>query len=568
MNKRLFLIYASVFVLIGLMLHLYRSSYKDMKVFIQEVNRMSQVVVKLQRLDALLHFWLNNDRSGNGIAMDLYMSPDAAYDSILVSTQQLKSLVLYQEDRLRMDSLRNEVRSFQRIAERPDTVFAPGQREEFRRKLKGLLVESLASANLKLEHRKTRLEESTGLLDRWLFWMLALAGTLITIATVYSFSFLRQRRKAEGFNRTLLETTNNGIVSFDPKPDDGLVRDYVMTYCNDAASRLLGIDKHKQATLSSLIPAAILNDVRQVFDHVYRNKMSRTIEGYLDHSQERKWLHATVIPLDEGLLVSIYDFTAERRFQQKLTYKINQLKVINDELQQYAYVTSHDLQEPLRKIQMFSDMGTAIPEKKKLTPEDFFTKISKVATEMRERLQTLLMFTRSTDTFDETENVDLNQVVCDVVKELKGTYPDARVNNAQLPIVEGSATHLRLLFFHLLQNACQYSMPGTTSEITVTERKTTQYDHYKFPVLDQLMTYSCISVRDNGIGFAPEHSEKIFVLFQRLFDKPDVPGSGIGLAICRKIVNQHHGYIYAEGAENQGAVIHVFLPLQQPTEQD
>src|SRR5690606_28958891 len=158
---------------------------------------------------------------------------------------------------------------------------------------------------------------------------------------------------------------------------------------------------------------------RQVFDHVYRNKMSRTIEGYLDHSQERKWLHATVIPLDEGLLVSIYDFTAERRFQQKLTYKINQLKVINDELQQYAYVTSHDLQEPLRKIQMFSDMGTAIPEKKKLTPDDFFTKISKVATEMRERLQTLLMFTRSTDTFDETENVDLNQVVCDVVKELK-----------------------------------------------------------------------------------------------------------------------------------------------------
>src|SRR5690606_2374918 len=114
------------------------------------------------------------------------------------------------------------------------------------------------------------------------------------------------------------------------KPDDGLVRDYVMTYCNDAASRLLGIDKRKQATLSSLIPAAILNDVRHVFDHVYRNKMSRTIEGYLDHSQERKWLHATVVPLDEGLRVSIYDFTAERRFQQKLSYQSNQLKVISD----------------------------------------------------------------------------------------------------------------------------------------------------------------------------------------------------------------------------------------------
>ncbi len=568
MNKRLFLIYASVFVLIGLMLHLYRSSYKDMKVFIEEVNRMSQVVVRLQRLDALLHFWLNNDPGGGEVAMDLYMSPHEAYDSILASTQQLKSLVLYQEDRLRMDSLRNEVRSFQRIAERPDTVFAPGQREEFRRKLKTLLVESLTSANLKLEHRKTRLEESTALLDRWLFWMLALAGTLITIATVYSFSFLRQRRMAEGFNQTLLETTNNGIVSFMPKPDDGLVRDYVMTYCNDAASRLLGIDKRKQATLSSLIPTAIQSDVRQVFDHVYRNKMSRTIEGYLDHRQERKWLHATVIPLHEGLLVSIYDFTIERRFQQKLTYKINQLKVINDELQQYAYVTSHDLQEPLRKIQMFSDMGTAVPEKKKVSPQDFFSKISKVATEMRERLQTLLMFTRSTDESDETEKVDLCRIVGEVVKNLKAMYPDVTVNNAQLPVVEGSATHLRLLFFHILQNSCQYSVPGTPPVVTITERKATQSDYYRFPVLDQMMTYSCISVQDNGVGFAPEHREKIFVLFQRLFDKPEVPGSGIGLAICRKIVNQHHGYICAEGAENQGAVIHVFLPLQQPTEQD
>src|SRR5690606_33870267 len=112
------------------MLYLYRASYRDMKVFIEDVNRMSAVVVKLERLDALLHFWLNNDRTAEKHAV-LYLSPDDAYDSVLYTAEHIKDIVLYQEDRLRMDTIRLAVRNFQSINERSDTILGQNHKESF-----------------------------------------------------------------------------------------------------------------------------------------------------------------------------------------------------------------------------------------------------------------------------------------------------------------------------------------------------------------------------------------------------------------------------------------------------
>lgn len=569
MNKRLFFIYTTVFVLTGLMLYLYRASYRDMKVFIEDVNRMSAVVVKLERLDALLHFWLNNDRTADKY-VELYLSPDDAYDSVLYTAGYIKDIALFQEDRLRMDTIRLAVRDFQSLNERSDTVLTQNQKESFRRNLKGMLESAFLSANTRLEHSKLRLTESTALLDKWLVWMLILAGSLITIATFYSFSFLRQRQKAEGFNRALLDITNNGMISFQPVFNhDGIIENFRVTYCNEAGLNLLNLKDWRGIMLTGILPPKVQPDVRKVFDSVLDSKRSEIVEGYLQHEQERKWLQAMVTPLDRGLFVSIYNLTPEKTYQQRLTNNINQLKILNDELQQYAYVTSHDLQEPLRKIQMFSDIAINLQsEEEGKTKDDYFRRIQGIASHMRELIQTLLAFSRSTDQPVNLERVDLNAVLNEVVEELDIRDTRASIDLPDLPKVEGSRLHLKLLFSNLLTNAVKYAKHDVPLRIKILERKAAHPDYIAFPVLDQLVSYTRITVADNGVGFQSHFSEKVFTIFQRLYNKESAHGTGIGLAICKKIVHQHNGHMYAEAIENEGASFHIFLPLQQPAESD
>jgi signal transduction histidine kinase len=566
MNKRLFLIYTLVFILTGMMLYLYRSSYKDMGVFIREVNLASTTLIRLQRLDALLHFWLNNDRNIS-TNMDLYMSPDVAYDSILATLANIKNASTFQEQRIRMDSIRREVREFQRMDEKKDTSLTYAAKEEFRKRVKNIVLNANRFSNNKLSRAKIRLEESTELLDRWLLWMLILAGTLITIATFYSFNFLSQRRKAEEFNKTLLDTTNNGIISFTPVVRDGIIEEYQITFCNEAGMKLLNLKSWYSRTLKDIVPKAVFSDLRQAFDDVYKTGTGKRLEGYLQIKNERKWLQADITPLDEGLLVSIYNLTLEKIYQQRLTYKINQLEIVNDELQQYAYVTSHDLQEPLRKIQMFSDIGLNLKgDEHARSKDDLFRKIQSIAGHMRELIQTLLSFTRSTDKPELLQDVNLDELVNEVINTLELRENQIKVILPHLPTVEGSAVHLKLLFTNLLSNSLKYAKPDFPLEITIKERKANQHDYQKYPALDKLVKYTCISIHDNGVGFKPHLNEKVFTIFQRLHNKENTPGTGIGLAICRKIVHQHQGLMFAKGRENQGASFYIFIPLKQPAE--
>lgn len=566
MNKRLLIIYTSVFLLIGVMLHLYRTSYNAMRVYIRDVHAISQVLVRLERTDALLHFWLNNDPKKED-DLDLYIPSDVAYDSILTSIESLKKRVLYQEQRLRLDSLKRIVKDYQRMDEKSDTRLSLPEREEYRKKIRQLTDNAFTSAQRNLEDRKAGLSDATSLLDRWLVWMLVLAGALITMATFYSFNFLHLRRKAESFNQILLETTNNGIVSFRPFLKENESTEYEVTYCNEAAMKLLRIPNWKLKTLSTIVPAGVLNDLREAFAEVIRSNLTKTLEGYLDFGKDRIWLQASVAPLEEGVLVSVYDLSPVKSYEQKLTYKIKQLELANDELQQYAYVTSHDLQEPLRKIQMFSDIALNQQPGQHKSREEYFAKVMKSASHMRELIQTLLMFTRSTDQPSEFSPVDLNVVLRKVVAELEVLIEEKKalisISDA-LPVIQASEVHISLLFNNLFTNSLKYSKAEATPFIKVRAETVSGADQGHFPALDPLTKYARITVSDNGVGFPPSLSDKMFTIFQRLHNKDNTPGNGIGLAICRKIVHQHHGFIYADGEEGVGATFHIFLPFEQP----
>jgi signal transduction histidine kinase len=569
MNKRLFVIYTVVFLLIGLMLYLYRTSYNAMRVYIRDVHTITRVIVRLERLDALLHSWINNDsRKTDG--HDLYMPSHVAYDSILAGIDKLNGLVLYQEQRLRLDSIKRLVKTYQRMDEKSDTVLTTPQRDEFRGKIKKILKGASVFANGKLQDREESLKDATALLDRWLVWMLVLAGSLMTVATFYSFSFLHQRRRAQSFSQTVLETTNYGIISFRPLYLTGGITDYEVTYCNEAALKLLHLPGWKDKTLSAIIPQGIRNDVFNAFHHVVQNKTSRTLEGYLDAASERNWLYVTIAPLEDGVLVSMYNLNPIKAYEQKLTYKIKQLELANDELQQYAYITSHDLQEPLRKIQMFSDMAMNQKGLREKGPDVYFNKIMNSATHMRELIQTLLMFTRSTDQPSDFVDVNLNDVLKQVLGDLDVLIAekDASVVACNLPTIKASRVHVTLLFNNLITNSLKYSKPKEKPVIQIVSDPVPTNEYDRFPSLDPMIRYTHISIHDNGVGFDQSLSDKMFTIFQRLHPHEEVPGAGIGLAICRKIVHQHHGFIYAEGKENEGATFHIFLPFEQPQHLD
>jgi signal transduction histidine kinase len=563
MNKRLLAIYSAVFILIMVMLYLYRQSYNSLKIFSGDVGSQTEVVIRLHRLDDLLKFWVSNDRNVQD-NLDRFMPADVAYDSILFTAGYINQIVVHQEQRLRMDSIKTFVRAYQRLVENSEDH---RRQNEIRKQLAGLMERSLLYARSRQQHRSVRLEESTALLDKWVFWMLSSAAILIIVATFYSFNFLRLRRRAEGFSKILLENTNNGIISFEPIRDVAGIADYKITYCNEAATKLLKISGWRNKTLSTILTPGILSDVREAFDSVIYTNESKTIEGYLEHELERTWIQSTISPLEEGILVSMYNLNPVKSFEQRLKYQIKQLELANDELQQYAYITSHDLQEPLRKIQMFSDIGiNEDPEYSKRNKDDLFRKISATASHMRVLIQTLLLFTRSTDQPNEFSLVDLNIILKEVIHELEVSIEEKNgsVKLDELPCIQGSAIHLKLLFNNLISNSLKYAKPNVRPLIHVKTRPVSREDYERFTLLDELKTYTCIYLQDNGLGFKPELNEKIFTIFQRLHSREEIPGTGIGLAICRKIVHQHHGHIFAEGEENQGATFYVFLPLEQP----
>jgi signal transduction histidine kinase len=566
MNKRLLVVYVTVFLLIGLMLYLYRLSYNAMKVYINDGRSINTVLIKMERLNALLHFWLFNT-SPQPANNESYIPSHAAYDSVLVRIENLKELVVYQEQRLRLDSMKRLVKDYQSNFERSDSLFAAAERNAYQKRLMKLATNTTEFSLRQLEDRKNSLDDATALLDRWLVWMLVFAAFLTILATFYSFSFLYQQRRAEGFSRTLLETTTYGIVSVKPVYLDGGKTDYIITYCNEAAAKILRIRNWRDKLVSRILPKTIVTDVIKTFRQVIFSKHNRTIEGYVEFGSERTWISATVAPLEEGVLVSIYDLNPMKAYEQRLTYQIKQLELTNDELQQYAYVTSHDLQEPLRKIQMFGDMALNIKADQTKSKDDYIQKIINSAGHMRELIQTLLLFTRSTNQPSSFEPVDLGEVVKKVMVEMEDAIAEknVRINLSRLPVIAASEVHMNLLFTNIISNGIKYSRPDVPPSIDIMAEPVAVDEFQRFPALDQTIRYTKVLVRDNGVGFNPGLAEKIFTIFQRLHNKENTPGAGIGLAICRKIVHQHHGFIYAEAMENQGASFYIFLPLDQPS---
>lgn len=255
----------------------------------------------------------------------------------------------------------------------------------------------------------------------------------------------------------------------------------------------------------------------------------------------------------------------ESRVQER-TAKLKEsnlnLERSNQELQDFAYVASHDLQEPLRKIQAF---GTILEEEYAETlgeGNDYLKRMRSAAARMSTLIEDLLEFSRVTTHAKSPKEINLQAIVSDVLEDLETRIKDTHgtVSVGTLPVLSADPTQMRQLFQNIIGNALKFHRPDVAPEVSVTAAISS-------PTAEAHGTYK-IEIRDNGVGFDEKYLDRIFAVFQRLHSRDSYDGTGIGLAVCRKIVEKHGGTITATSIPGKGSTFIITLPITKSTRGD
>ncbi|WP_348825074.1 ATP-binding protein [Flavobacterium aestuarii] len=265
----------------------------------------------------------------------------------------------------------------------------------------------------------------------------------------------------------------------------------------------------------------------------------------------------------ERILIGIYlDITDELQKAKELEEKVFDLEISNKELSAFNYVASHDLQEPLRKVQLFiSKIRTEHFDSFPISLQQSFNRIEAASYRMEKLIFDLLLFSRSNKLNKEFEEIDLNLILKNTIQDFDESLKEKKTNLAAgiLPTINGIAFQIQQLFNNIISNSLKYAKENIPLQISIAAKIVAGDEIPKLRY--KTLKYYQISFADNGIGFDQQYAESIFTIFSRLHDNSQYTGTGIGLAICKKIVDNHKGTISAEGITNGGAVFHVFFPV-------
>lgn len=265
------------------------------------------------------------------------------------------------------------------------------------------------------------------------------------------------------------------------------------------------------------------------------------------------------------LVGTVQDISKDVLLTETLAAKNLELEHNNEELESFTYIASHDLQEPLRKIQSFCKLIVAKEGEIFLTDStrDYFTRIISAAARMQNLINALLSYSNTNKQEIEFKATNLNEVVEEVKNNLSDLFEEKKViiESSDLPTVQGIQIQFSQLFSNIIHNAVKYSKSDVVPHIKITAAQLSE-EEMKADIPGVKGKFWKIAIADNGIGFDQQYEHKIFELFQRLHGRSAYEGTGIGLAICKKIIHNHHGFITATGQTGVGAVFNIYLPSQ------
>jgi PAS domain S-box-containing protein len=361
----------------------------------------------------------------------------------------------------------------------------------------------------------------------------------------------KELQKLQRRYEMILNSAGEGICGLDTDGKTIFVNPAVARITGWPLAELIGKTEQEIFGLNEAMPSAPANNTRpgeRVF--LRKDSTSFPVEFIKTSINENEKVVGSVLVFK--------DISERRSIEDNITQKAAELARSNSELEQFAFVASHDLQEPLRKIQAFGDRLRAKCENTVSTEAmDYLERMQNAAGRMRTLIDDLLAFSRVFRSSEPFVPVDLGAVTREVLGDLEVRVEKtgAQIEIGQLPTIEADPMQMRQLMLNLLSNALKFQVPGSKPVINVQSRI------FSTQAGEQTVE---MTVQDNGIGFEEKYMDKVFAVFQRLHGRNEYEGTGVGLAVCRRITDRHHGTITAKSQLGQGATFIVTMPVRRP----
>ncbi|HEX2532885.1 MAG TPA: ATP-binding protein [Chitinophagaceae bacterium] len=346
----------------------------------------------------------------------------------------------------------------------------------------------------------------------------------------------------------------------------GTVIDGRTLLANDPSLEYIGVSKEEilTKTLRAIDPALFESPLFQLALSTLETGKPIYTQYYFEPAG--RWLELSVARLDNDRLINVFmDVTATKEAQLRQQKLVEELQRSNVNLEEFAYAASHDLKEPIRKVLFFADrLKTRLQDRLDEEDRRMFSRLEAANERMGGLVDDLLTYSQVGQRPLYLQDVDLTaliQVILDDLElEIQEKKACIRIDN--LATIRGHQRQLQQLFQNLISNALKYSRPGVPPQIAIVCRtQPGSATGLHLSPEEQHQIFYTIEVRDNGIGFEPRDADRIFNVFQRLHGNTEYRGSGVGLAIARKVAQNHNGYIHAESRPGEGSTFTVYLPV-------
>lgn len=362
--------------------------------------------------------------------------------------------------------------------------------------------------------------------------------------------------QANAYLQTIINLFQEPLQVLEPIVENGKIVDFCFRLTNAAYAAYA--NKHPEELsgkrVSEFFPGYFLTSSFTNVAQAFSSGKANTWEVHYDQDGLDLYNVMSAKKMDGNVIVHFTDVTKLKHLQLELQQKVTALERSNKQLEEFAHVASHDLKEPVRKIQVFiGQMKTTLAPALKDNEAKLFSRIEDAGRRMALLIDDLLLYSQTGQTSPQKANTDLNEKLTQVLDDLELDIQEkaAIIHAHPLPIVRGYQQQLQQLLQNLISNAIKYSKAGMPPQVEISSALTERDGK----------PYHLIQIQDNGIGFEQEHAEKIFGMFTRLHGRQEYSGTGIGLAIVKRVIENHDGFIEVTSRKDIGSAFKIYLPV-------